>query len=243
MKLLKQLPVKTERQAGYSRAKFVHWIDADGDGCDTRQEVLIAEAVKKPRIGAGCRLYGGVWVSTYDGQRFTTYGGMDVDHMVPLAEAWASGARNWNSATRRAFANDLAYRYSLNAISAHSNRSKGDREPGSWMPTKASYRCIYVKSWIAVKWRWHLAVDASEKASLVRNLKACGSYTVARPTRARVVAGSSGGGPVKPPPSGLDPRFSTCTAAKAAGYGPYYRGVDPEYAWYRDADNDGIVCE
>lgn len=42
---------------------------------------------------------------------------------------------------------------------------------------------------------------------------------------------------------GIDPQFGTCTAAKAAGYGPYYRGIDPEYSWYNDADNDGIVCE
>ena len=243
MKLLKQLQVKNERQAGYSRAKFVHWIDADGDGCDTRQEVLIAEAVKRPRLGAGCRLYGGVWVSKYDGQRFTTYGGMDVDHMVPLAEAWASGARTWTKATRRAFANDLNYRFSLNAVSAHSNRSKGDREPGSWMPTDKSYRCTYIRSWIAVKWRWRLAVDPSEKASLVRKLQACGSYSVVRPTRAPVATGAGGGGVVQPPPAGVDPRFSTCADAKAAGYGPYYRGIDPEYDWYRDADNDGVVCE
>ncbi|MEV4624874.1 excalibur calcium-binding domain-containing protein [Micromonospora sp. NPDC049523] len=52
--------------------------------------------------------------------------------------------------------------------------------------------------------------------------------------------------PAPPPPAeggGNDPRFSTCAKAKAAGYGPYRRGVDPEYSWYRDADNDGVVCE
>ncbi|MEU6207521.1 excalibur calcium-binding domain-containing protein [Micromonospora musae] len=40
-----------------------------------------------------------------------------------------------------------------------------------------------------------------------------------------------------------DPRFSTCAKAKAAGYGPYRRGVDPEYHWYQDRDGDGTVCE
>jgi Excalibur calcium-binding domain len=43
--------------------------------------------------------------------------------------------------------------------------------------------------------------------------------------------------------TGPDPRYSTCTEAKSHGYGPYTRGKDPEYAWYRDADGDGIVCE
>lgn len=46
-----------------------------------------------------------------------------------------------------------------------------------------------------------------------------------------------------PPSTGNDPRFPTCGAANAAGYGPYHRGVDPEYAWYQDRDGDGVVCE
>ncbi|WP_243709246.1 excalibur calcium-binding domain-containing protein [Micromonospora sp. 15K316] len=36
-----------------------------------------------------------------------------------------------------------------------------------------------------------------------------------------------------------DPRFSACAKAKAAGYGPYRREVDPEYHWYQDRDGDG----
>jgi hypothetical protein len=49
-------------------------------------------------------------------------------------------------------------------------------------------------------------------------------------------AGTSAGG-------GTDPQFSYCTEANDAGYGPYYQGSDPEYAWYDDADGDGVVCE
>jgi endonuclease YncB( thermonuclease family) len=46
-----------------------------------------------------------------------------------------------------------------------------------------------------------------------------------------------------PAPGGTDPRFGTCREAIAAGFGPYVRGADPEYDWYRDADGDGVVCE
>ncbi len=52
--------------------------------------------------------------------------------------------------------------------------------------------------------------------------------------------------PPQPAPlagGGTDPRFGTCKEAIANGFGPYRRGVDPEYDWYRDADSDGIVCE
>lgn len=45
------------------------------------------------------------------------------------------------------------------------------------------------------------------------------------------------------PGPGTDPRFGTCREAIDNGYGPYYRGEDPEYDWYRDGDGDGIVCE
>lgn len=50
--------------------------------------------------------------------------------------------------------------------------------------------------------------------------------------------------PQAPPPSpGVDVRYRTCKEAKAHGLGPYYKGADPEYYWYRDADHDGIDCE
>ncbi|GAA1886319.1 excalibur calcium-binding domain-containing protein [Asanoa iriomotensis] len=58
---------------------------------------------------------------------------------------------------------------------------------------------------------------------------------------------ANGGDAPNPPPKpkvsrATDPRFGTCKEAKANGYGPYTRG-EPEYDWYRDADNDGKVCE
>lgn len=250
-RLLLQLPTRQESGSGYRRTYFGDWSDFDHDSCNTRLEVLIAESLTRPRVGASCRLYGGTWVSPYDNVRATTYGGFDIDHMVPLAEAWGSGARAWNAATRAAFANDLGYRYSLNAVTARSNRSKGDKEPGSWLPSNRAYRCTYLASWVAVKWRWGLSVDPSERAGLTRALGACGAgVLVEQPTRARVVLAPAPRPPaprpvVAPPrpPSGNDPDLGTCGAVIAAGLGPYRRGIDPEYAWYQDRDGDGIVCE
>ena len=92
------LPVATEVRTGYSRDRFQHWIDADGDGCHTRNEVLIAEADDPVTVGGGCSLSGGRWFSYYDRVSWTQTSDVDIDHMVPLAEAWDSGARTW---TRR----------------------------------------------------------------------------------------------------------------------------------------------
>ena len=78
-----------EKVGGYDRSLFKHWIDDDKDGCNTRQEVLIEEAIVKPKIGKKCVLSGGTWLSSYDNKTVKGSGStLDVDHMVPLAEAW-----------------------------------------------------------------------------------------------------------------------------------------------------------
>jgi Protein of unknown function (DUF1524) len=199
--LLSHLTSKSEHVAGYARSKFTLWIDADHDGCDTREEVLIAEAARRPTIssGSGCSLTGGRWVSKYDGLSVTNPSGFDIDHLVPLNEAWQSGAWKWSSATRKAYANDLGYDASLIAVSAHANRSKGDREPQDWMPERASYSCEYVSRWVAVKWRWHLSVNTSERAYLGHELSSCGWPLVAKPTRPAIATDSSSGGSAPAP--------------------------------------------
>jgi hypothetical protein len=244
--MLNKLSVKSEATSTYSRSSFKHWIDADGDSCNTRYEVLISESKKKVKIGSKCKLTGGTWTSTYDSTKTTDPSKFDVDHFVPLKEAWQSGAHKWNASTRTAFANDLSFAGSLIAVSASSNRSKSDRDPNNWMPSNNKYRCVYIANWIAVKYRWSLTVDSAEKAFLTSQLKKCGSAAKSPvPSKAKIVMGSTSN-PETPPTSGgggLDPRFSSCKAAMAAGYGPYVRGVDEEYSWYRDGDSDGTVCE
>jgi hypothetical protein len=171
--LLAMLPTAAEHRTGYDRDLFHHWIDADSDGCNTRYEVLIIEAVTHPTVGSGCTLSGGYWVSLYDGVAFTDPSGMDIDHMVPLAEAWDSGAYAWSAARREDFANDLGVSWSLIAVSASSNRSKGDRDPAEWLPPKSSYLCTYLADWLAVKVRWSLRVDASERSALQGLIGSC----------------------------------------------------------------------
>ena len=162
----------TEDQVGgYSRSLFRHWIDADKDGCNTRYEVLIAEAIVKPKVGAGCYLTGGKWKSPYEGKVFTNPSGLDIDHMVPLAEAWRSGAWAWTAAQRMEFANDLDDSRSLLAVTASLNRSKGDRDVAGWLPVKA--QCAYIANWISVKWRFDLTVDPIEGEFLQLKIASC----------------------------------------------------------------------
>ena len=229
---VKNLPVARETRRGYDRDKFRHWIDADGDCRDTRDEVLAAES--KVAV-SGCDIRVGKWRSYYDRKVVKYATNLDIDHMVPLAEAWDSGAKKWNAGTRKRFANDLGDSRSLVAVTASSNRSKSDRDPAEWMP--AYGKCRYVREWVAVKIRWSLKVNRPEKRALRSSAGNCAN-TVFKVRKATIRTRSASGGD-----GGTDPRFDYCYQAIENGYGPYYKGSDEEYSWYTDADNDGVVCE
>lgn len=237
--LLSELKIEDEFSSGYDRDLFQHWIDADSDGCNTRREVLIIESVIEPGVSGNCQVFGR-WVSVYDSLEVMDASDLDIDHLVPLAEAWRSGAHAWDSTTRKRFANDLGFPGSLIAVTASSNRAKSDKDPASWLPYNQNYWCQYVFDWMAVKYRWGLSIDSQEALALAQIVPDC-KINSERPTKAEVTKGT----PTTPKPSasGLDPRFDTCKAAIAAGFGPYVSGVDPEYDWYRDGDSDGTVCE
>ena len=166
----------TESRTGYSRDLFRHWVDADGDGCDTRDEVLIAEAEESPSVGASCGLSGGRWYSYYDGVSQTSASALDIAHMVPLAEAWDSGAGSWSSATREAYANDLGDRRTLVGVTASVNRSKGDQDVAEWLP--AQQQCRYLREWVAVKHRWRLSVDSAERSAMRSLAAGCTDSTI-----------------------------------------------------------------
>ncbi|MFD4175182.1 HNH endonuclease family protein [Streptomyces anulatus] len=160
--------VTEEDRTGYSRSSFKHWNSGDDatDGCNTRAEVLIAEAVVAPAVEAGCKLSGGTWRSYYDGQEVTSAGALDIDHMVPLAEAWDSGASAWSAVRREAYANDQGATVSLVAVTARSNRQKSDQDPADWMPPSPEAQCRYVGEWVSTKLRWGLTADDRELEAL-----------------------------------------------------------------------------
>jgi hypothetical protein len=169
------LIVAEDYLTGYDRSLFKHWIDADKNGCNTRAEVLIQEALVAPKKGKNCTLTGGKWMSAYDGRITAKASDLDIDHLVPLAEAWRSGAWAWTPKEREKFANDLTDKRVLNAVTASINRSKGDRDVVNWVPS-LSYE--YVCNWIAIKSKYKLTVDKAEAAYLEMPSKYCGFKSV-----------------------------------------------------------------
>ena len=160
--VLAGLPVAPERRTGYNRALFSHWSDLDRDGCDTRREVLIRDSRIDVVFDSSrtCWIVSGRWHSRYDDQWVSDASSLDIDHLVPLAEAWDSGASGWGAGLREAFANDEA---ALIAVSARSNRSKSASDPAEWMPSNQAFTCPYAGGWVATKARWGLSVDQREK--------------------------------------------------------------------------------
>lgn len=174
---VRQLPVAPEDTSAYDRDRyFGQWKDADRDCRSTRHEVLQQEGRDLRWSSSGCTVVTGTWRSMYDGRTYTRAADLQIDHLVPVSEAWDSGARLWTQARRVAFYNDLGYGLSLNAIAPRLNQSKGDRGPEAWLPP--ANRCRYVEAWTAVKHRWRLKVDSAERAALVRLADGCPNTTI-----------------------------------------------------------------
>jgi len=168
---LASLTVRAEGSStGYSRDKFPHWHTVSGT-CDTRDVVLKRDGIGVT-VDSNCEPTAGRWYSVYDATYITDDSAVDIDHIVPLSEAWKSGASSWTTAKREGFANNLRIAQ-LIAVSASSNRSKGDKDPASWKPTNTSVHCIYAREWIWVKYTYQLTLQSTEKTALQQMLAAC----------------------------------------------------------------------
>ncbi|MGW3723544.1 HNH endonuclease family protein [Streptomyces sp. NPDC000851] len=167
---LAQLTVATEDRTGYNRDLFPHWITISGS-CNTRETVLKRDG-SNVVTDSSCAATSGSWYSPYDGATWSAASDVDIDHLVPLAEAWDSGADSWTTSRRQSFANDLT-RPQLLAVTDNVNQSKGDQDPATWIPSRTTYRCTYVRAWVQVKYYYGLSVDSAEKSALTNYLASC----------------------------------------------------------------------
>ena len=168
---LTALTVATEgSSSGYSRDLFPHWITITG-ACNTRETVLKRDGTSVV-TNSSCAATSGRWYSPYDGATWTAAADVDIDHVVPLAEAWRSGASSWTTAKRQSFANDLT-RPQLIAVTDNVNQAKGDKDPAAWQPPRSAYRCTYARMWIGVKYAYALKLQSAERSALQAALNSC----------------------------------------------------------------------
>ena len=167
--LTASLITSTVTAGPYNRADWPHWADLDHDCQNTRAETLIATSTI-PAILDGCRVIAGQWIGPYTGTTFTNTSKMDIDHIVPLAEAHASGAEHWTRDQRHAFANDPE---NLLPTSASANRSKGKKDPAQWLPPLQTYHCEYAARWWLIKAKYQLTIDPTERLAVTKILLNC----------------------------------------------------------------------
>jgi hypothetical protein len=206
--------------------------------------------VVKPGTG-GCVQLSGVLADPYLGQsiRFVRGAGddVDLDHVVALGNAWATGAARFDIRTRAALANDPL---NLLAVDAHTNRSKGDGDAATWLPPYRPFRCAYVARQIAVKHKYGLWVTRAERDAMTRILGDCPGQiatadTTHAPTRVDQHIAEPSASPAPPRPLGLtggSTYYQNCDAVRAAGKAPIHVG-DPGYSRQLDRDGDGVGCE
>jgi excalibur calcium-binding domain-containing protein/uncharacterized protein DUF1524 len=247
--VLASLPVKGRApMTGYSRERFgAAWFDEDRNGCDTRDDVLARDLVHaQRRPGSSCVLVAGDLADPYTRQRIRFVRGdgdlVDIDHVVALGNAWATGAFRWPPSKRLALANDRA---NLLAVDASANRSKGDADAATWLPPNKAFRCGYVARQVSVKARYGLWVTPAERSAIARVLARCPGERASGsvPTPQPPPPSSSEVTTAPPSPSAeSSPAYVNCDAARAAGAAPVHRG-DPGYAAHLDRDGDGTGCE
>jgi hypothetical protein len=155
---------------------FGSWTDDDGDCQNTRAEVLIIESLAAVSFRASnqCVVDSGEWLDPYTNNTYFLASDVDIDHVVPLRDAWQSGAYLWTDFKRKEFANDMIFDGHLIAVDDYENQSeKKAKNPSEWMPPNTAFHCEYISIWIEIKYLWELTVTSAEYNFLDSTLTSC----------------------------------------------------------------------
>ena len=238
----------------YDRGDWKHWVDADGDCQDARQEVLIAESLVPVTFETDrkCRVETGRWFGAFTGTYFEDPGDLDVDHMVPLKNAHLSGAWAWSSEKKEDYANELRADDHLIAVQDRANQSKGARGPDEWMPPDKSYWCQYATDWTEIKYWANLTMTEPEAEAVMDMLHTCENPPAVVTEVESYSAPGTVTGEHKPEPTEESEGsvYQSCEEAestgeqrvlgsKGGGWG-FPKAMVPSA---RDGDGDGVVCE
>ena len=270
---LDELPVKGRApKTDYSREQFgARWSDIDHNGCDTRNDILrrdLTDVAVAPGT-RGCKVLSGDLTSPFTGEFIDFVAGVQtssdvqIDHMVPLSDAWQKGAQNLDADRRTQLANDPL---NLLAVDGPSNSAKGDGDAATWLPPAKEFRCEYVARQILVKQRYELWVTDAEKQAMAGVLSQCPDQSLTTdpvvpepvdvpatpaptqpaPVEAPAVVATAAPVPDAPevpaPEAQTEVYFAKCADARDAGAAPLHAG-QPGYRPGLDGDGDGVACE
>ncbi|MFD4960588.1 DUF1524 domain-containing protein [Microbacterium sp. NPDC058389] len=243
-------------KTGYDRDQFgQRWLDVDRNGCDTRNDIL-ARDLTGATFSGPCKVLTGVLADPYTGTTVDFVRGqgtselVQIDHVVPLSDAWQKGAQQLTVDERASFANDPL---NLLAVDGSANAKKRDGDAATWLPKNKSYRCAYVARQVSVKATYGLWVTQAEHDAMADVLNACpdekavtSAYAAAPVEAAPEPAPPAEPAPAPPQPvpapAPVEVYYKNCDAARAAGAAPVHQG-EPGYGKHLDRDGDGIGCD
>lgn len=162
-------------KTGYSRDQFGQaWADVDNNDCDTRNDILNRDLTNKTYSNSkNCVVLTGVLDDPYTGKTIDfkrgkeTSGAVQIDHIVPLSDAWQKGAQQLTSDQRLHLANDPL---NLLAADGPTNQAKSDGDAATWLPPNKNFRKEYVTRQITVKAKYGLWVTQAEKDAMTKVL-------------------------------------------------------------------------
>lgn len=161
-------PLPIER---YDRLKhFRTWINPKNDNScmDTRSLVLQRDSAASVSVSKNCKILTGLWHDPYSAMNFPTSALIQIDHLVPLKNAYMTGAFEWDANKRCLYANYMGDKFHLISVSAHENLSKSDRAPNEFIPSNKAYTCQYLKNWLETKLIWSLRLTPPEVSGILK---------------------------------------------------------------------------
>ncbi|UOF01575.1 HNH endonuclease family protein [Bdellovibrio reynosensis] len=155
----------------YNRKKhFGGWVNdpRDHDCYNTRAKVLMRDSLRPVDFASnGCTVVRGHWEDPYAGRDYTYASDIQIDHFVPLKNAYISGAYKWNQTKRCLYGNFLGNDYHLLSVLGDENQTKSDKTPEEYMPPNRAYACQYLAQWLKVKLIWTLGLTPPEKDKVI----------------------------------------------------------------------------
>lgn len=171
---LVKIHVAPEHEGAYKRKEWLPtWGDPDGNGINTRHDVLIRQSTEPVETNdKGNKVYRGTWYCPYTNVTYHDPRKIDIDHVIPLKEVSESGGWEWDRDTQNSFANG-SDSLELLAVQGDANKDKSDKDPAEWMPPNRAYHCAYLELWTTIKARHNLSMDPAEFEFIQGRLNEC----------------------------------------------------------------------
>jgi len=165
----------SEYVTGYDRDEFGDWIDEDNDCQNTRAEILLDTSKEDVSFKEfdNCVVSFGYWYDPYTDEIFKDASDLDIDHFVPLKNAYVSGAYLWSEEKKKEYSNFRGYEYHLIPVFKSANREKSAYGPEVWLPENENFHCKYISIWVEIKVYWGLTVNEKEYKKILEILDSC----------------------------------------------------------------------